>query len=126
MGDGPIKPSEQEEAVWSDQEMVIARDSFCGGCSVGFALASNPLSGSFCLSAAQRQRLVERQVQPTEFVGPLETAATGTVLDRFPAWKPVWWERDFVCLEHGHPSFLDHFGTIPLRSNSTESVEVTS
>ena len=124
--DGPIKPIEQEDSVWSDQEKEIARGSFWDGRSVGFALASNPHSGSFCLSAAQRQRLVESQAQPTEFVGPLETAATGTVLDHFPVWKPVWRERDFLCLEHGHPSFLGHLGTMPLRSASAESAEVKS
>ena len=124
--DGPIKPIEQEDSVWSDQEKEIARGSFWDGRSVGFALASNPHSGSFCLSAAQRQRLVESQAQPTEFVGPLETAATGTVLDHFPVWKPVWRERDFLCLEHGHPSFLGHLGTMPLRSASAESAEAKS
>ena len=124
--DGPIKQVEQEDAVWSDQEKEVARGTFWDGRSVGFAIASNPHSGSFCLSAAQRQRLVERQAQPTEFVGPLETAATGTVLDHFPIWKPVLRERDFLCLEHGHPSFLGHLGTMPLRSVSAESAEVKS
>ena len=124
--DGPIKPIEQEDAVWSDQEKEVARGTFWDGRSVGFAIASNPHSGSFCLSAAQRQRLVERQAQPTEFVGPLETAATGTVLEHFPIWKPVLRERDFLCLEHGHPSFLGHLGTMPLRSVSAEGAEVKS
>ena len=52
---------------------------------------------------------------PKLFVGPLETAATGTVLDQFPVLKPLWSDRDFFCLEHGHPSFLVHLGRMPLR-----------
>jgi len=122
--DGPIKPIEQQESVWSDEEKEVARGTFWDGRSVGFALASNPHSGSFCLSASQRQMLVERQAQPTEFVGPLETAATGTVLNHFPVWKPIWRERDFLCLEHGHPSFLCHLGAMPVRSASVQGAEV--
>ncbi len=114
--DGPIKRIEQKESVWSDQEKEVARENFWDGRSVGFTFASNPHSGSFCLSTAQRQRLVERKAQPTEFIGPLETAATGTVLNHFPIWKPVWRERDFLCLEHGHPSFLSHLGAMKLHS----------
>lgn len=122
--DGPIKRIEQKGSVWSDQEKEVARGTFWDGRSVGFAIASNPHSGSFCLSAAQRQRLVERQVQPTEFIGPLETAATGTVLNHFPVMKSVWSERDFLCLEHGHPSFLSHLGAMSLHSISAENADV--
>ena len=70
--------------------------------------------------------LVERQAQPTEFIGPLETAATGTVLNHFPVMKLVWRERDFLCLEHGHPSFLSCLGAMALRSASAEGAEVKS
>jgi len=114
--DGPIKPVEQQEAVWSDQEQEFARGTFWDGRSVGFAVASNPHSGSFCLSEVQRQAMVQRQSEfaPTTFVGPLETAATGTVLDHFPVLKPLWPERDFLWLEHGHPSFLNQLKRMPL------------
>ena len=122
--DGPTKPAEQQQPVWSDQEKEVARGSFWDGRSVGFAVASNPHSGSFCLSAAQRNMLVERQAQPTEFVGPLETAATGTVLKHFPVLKPIWRDRDFLCLEHGHPSFLAQVGALPMRSTSAARAEV--
>ena len=115
--DGPIKPLEQHEPVWSDQEEEFARGTFWDGRSIGFARASNPHSGSFCLSEKQRQILAEAQgdCDPKLFVGPLETAATGTVLDQFPVLKPLWSDRDFFCLEHGHPSFLAHLGRMPLR-----------
>jgi len=114
--DGPVKPVEQQEPVWADQEQEFARGTYWDGRSVGFAVASNPHSGSFCLSEVQRQLLLERAAEPTVFVGPLETAATGTVLGQFPVLKPVWAERDFLCLEHGHPSFLLHLERLPLRT----------
>ena len=115
--DGPIKPLGQHEPVWSDQEEEFARGTFWDGRSIGFARASNPHSGSFCLSEKQRQIVAEAQGgdDPQLFVGLLETAATGTVLDHFPVLKPLWADRDFLALEHGHPSFLVHLERMPLR-----------
>lgn len=115
--DGPVKPVGQETPVWSDQEQEQARGTYWDGRSVGFAEASNPHSGSFCLSEPQRQRLLASGAEPMEFVGPLETAATGTVLAQFPVWKTVWAERDFLWVEHGHPSFLLHLERLPVRSH---------
>ena len=120
--DGPVKPVEQPEPVWSAMEQELARGTYWDGRSVGFALASNPHSGSFCLSEPQRQLLLARNAEPMEFVGPLETAATGTVLGTFPVWKPVWQERDFLCVEHGHPSFLIHLGRLPLHQPEPQEV----
>jgi hypothetical protein len=114
--DGPVKPVGQEKQVWCDQEQELARGTYWDGRSVGFAEASNPHSGSFCLSEAQRQHLLTRNAEPVEFVGPLETAATGTVLSQFPVWKTVWAERDFLWVEHGHPSFLLHLQRLPVRA----------
>jgi len=42
-------------------------------------------------------------------------------LNHFPVLKPIWRERDFLCLEHGHPSFLSQVGSLPLRSASAAS-----
>lgn len=113
--DGPVRPVDQQAPVWVDEEQEVARGTYWDGRSVGFAQASNPHSGSFCLSEPQRQLLLERAAEPMEFVGPLETAATGTVLGQFPVLKPVWAQRDFLCLEHGHPSFLTQLSRLPLR-----------
>ena len=121
--DGPIKPSQQVEPVWSGQENEIARGTYWDGRSVGFAEASNPHSGSFCLSELQRQKLWHMNASPNEFVGPLETAATGTVWNHFPVWKTVWPDRDFLCLEHGHPSFLANLGKIPLHQSDFQAKE---
>lgn len=114
--DGPGKPVGQEKPVWSDQEQEQARGTYWDGRSVGFAEASNPHSGSFCLSESQRQLLLTSGAEPVDFVGPLETAATGTVLAKFPVWKTVWAERDFLWVEHGHPSFLEHLHRLPVRA----------
>ena len=121
--DGPVKPIEQDEPIWVDQEQQIARGTYWDGRSVGFALASNPHSGSFCLSERQRQHLIDQNAEPNTFVGPLETAATGTVWQHFPIWKPMWPDRDFLCVEHGHPSFLGGLATLPVRQGQNESGE---
>jgi hypothetical protein len=116
--DGPVKPLEQQAPVWAEQERELARGTFWDGRSVGFAEASNPHSGSFCLSEVQRRMLQESGAAPTPFVGPLETAATGTVLGRFPVLKPMWGDRDFLTVEHGHPSFLRHVSALTVRETA--------
>jgi hypothetical protein len=46
-------------------------------------------------------------------VGPLETAATLTVLHRYPVMKPSLECWKFLRVEHGHPSFLHYINTLP-------------
>ncbi|WP_137024837.1 hypothetical protein [Synechococcus sp. UW179A] len=123
--DGPIKIEEQFEPVWSKQEQESARGSYWDGRSVGFTEASNPHSGCFCLSEPQRQHWLARKLTPTEFVGPLETAATGTVWQHFPVLKPMWADRDFLCLEHGHPSFLASLGQMPVRRQDSPAQDLS-
>ena len=84
----------------------VASGAFCGGEVIHFDCASNPHSGSFSLSAVQRQQICTEKVVDDGFVGPLETVATFTVLQHFPVLKPAWSQRDFLALEHAHPSFL--------------------
>ena len=62
--DGPVKPIGQDEPVRVDHEQQIARGTYWDGRSVGFALASNPHSGSFCLSERQRQHLIDQNAEP--------------------------------------------------------------
>ena len=111
--DGPIKPEDQAEPVWASDEDVVANGRFWDGQELGFVQTSNPHSGSFCLSAPQLEQLRSAQWPPAQFVGPLETAATGTVLGHFPVLKPSWACRDFLTLEHGNPSFLSLLGELP-------------
>ena len=113
--DGPIKPEGQMQPVWASDEAVVANGRFWDGQELSFVEASNPHSGSFCVSALQLEQLRSAAWPPPPFVGPLETAATGTLLGRFPVLKPSWACRDFLTLEHGNPSFLGLLNQLPPR-----------
>ena len=113
--DGPIKPLKQTEPVWASDEVIQTRVQFWDGQEISFVEASNPHSGSFCVSAPQLERLRAAPWPPETFVGPLETAATGTVRDHFPVLKPSWACREFLTLEHGNPSFLQALNAFPQR-----------
>jgi hypothetical protein len=114
--DGPIKPVSQSEPVWVSDETVMARGRFWDGQEIDFVEASNPHSGSFCISAPQLELLKDAPWPPAEFVGPLETAATGTILGSFPVLKASWSCREFLTIEHGNPSFLRLLGQLPRRT----------
>ena len=113
--DGPIKSEGQAEPVWASEEQVVANGRFWDGQELSFVQASNPHSGSFCVSAPQLDKLRFAPWPPATFVGPLETAATGTVFDHFPVLKPSWACREFLSLEHGNPSFLALLNELPRR-----------
>ena len=102
--DGPIDvavlPEHQQPAEH------VASGHFAAGPLIQFDRASNPHSGSFCCSAPQRQQIQALGVADSGFIGPLETVATYTLLQHFPVMKPSWEQRDFLLLEHAHPSFL--------------------
>ena len=89
-----------------------------GGPKVTFCKALNPHSGSFCVTADQLKVLQRSDWPPPTFVGPLETAATGTILRQFPVLKTAWSCRDFLVLEHGNPSFLSLLNQLPRREES--------
>ena len=102
--DGPINlealPEHQKPSV------QFAVGCFDGIRKIYFDLASNPHSGSFCCSAEQRRTILSLGISDEGFVGPLETVATFTMLEHLPVMKPSWLHRDFLLLEHSHPSFL--------------------
>ena len=102
--DGPIDstvlPEHQQPAA------SVAQGQFWDGQTIAFDRASNPHSGCFALSAAQRRRLSHQQLPGDGFIGPLETVATFTVLEHWPVMKSSWPQRDFLLIEHAHPSFL--------------------
>jgi len=102
--DGPIEPTALPAHQQPAEE--VAAGSFDGQQRIVFDCASNPHSGSFCCSAQQRQRIRAAGVADEGFIGPLETVATGTMLQHLPVFKPSWPHRDFLLLEHAHPSFL--------------------
>lgn len=114
--DGPIKPLGFADPVWASDEEEIAQGRFWDGKEIAFVKASNPHSGSFCLSAPQLLELRTKPWPPPMFVGPLETAATGTVLQHFSVLKTSWAHRYFLTLEHGNPSFLFALKDLPRRN----------
>lgn len=115
--DGPIKSQGQAEPVWASDEAVVASGRFWDGQEFSFVESSNPHSGSFCVSAPQLEKLRRAAWPPTNFISPLETAATGTVLGSFTVLKPSWACREFLTLEHSDPSFLGRLGELPCREH---------
>jgi hypothetical protein len=111
--DGPLHPDLVRN--YQEPREHVARGTFWDGHAVSFDVASNPHSGSFALSRAQLDVLRRKGVADSGFVGPLETVATYTVLQHFQVWKPSWACRDFLAIEHGHPSFLYWRSRLPRR-----------
>lgn len=109
--DGPLKESFIRRFTSPQKEAV--RGTFMGH-EVCFDISDNPHSGSFCLSRSMVQHLRQQQLPRKGFSGPLETAATLTVLQFFPILKPSRQHAAFLEIEHGHTSFLNYFGTLPL------------
>jgi hypothetical protein len=68
--------------------------------------------------------LLRKHNLPTEgFIGPLETAATLTVLQHFPVLKPTIRQRNFLWVEHGHPSYEGYLNLFPRCSTAASSPE---
>lgn len=113
--DGPIKPIDQVEPVWADDELVREKLQYRDGQEIHFSEVANPHSGSFCISRPQLEQLRTASWPPNTFIGPLETAATGVVRDHFRVLKPSISCREFLTLEHANPSFLETLTTLPQR-----------
>ena len=103
--------------MWASDEVVVANGRFWDSQELVFVKASNPHSSSFCLSAPQLEQVRSAKWPPAQYVGPLESAATGTVMGYFPVLKPSWACRDFLTLEHGNLSFLRLLNELPQRSH---------
>ncbi len=90
-----------------------AKGLYGGDQQVHFDLTNNPHSGCFVVSAQQAKELSQEELPREGFVGPLETAATLTVLHRYPVMKPSLEHWQFLQLEHAHPSFLGYLNSFP-------------
>jgi hypothetical protein len=110
MVDGPLSPSFIGQ--FSQPQANVANGQFHGIENVSFDITDNPHSGTFCLSQTQAALLRDSELPRDGFVGPLETAATLTVLHRFPVMKPSRECWRFLRVEHGHPSFLHYINTL--------------
>lgn len=104
--DGPLRP--QAIKRFYQPEDNVARGRFDDGQTVVFDLSANPHSGMFCINTDQIKWLRRHNLPRSGFIGPLETAATLTVMQYFVVLKPSLAQRDFLWVEHGHPSFLSY------------------
>lgn len=109
--DGP--PSKKAIENFIKPKKDVAEGDF-KGYHVSFDIAVNPHSGTFCLSLPQATRLRNKSLPKSGFAGPLETAATYTVMKYFPILKSSKRNINFFEIEHAHPSFLDHFRSFPV------------
>lgn len=114
MVDGPLDPGFIGQ--FAQPQTNVANGQFRGVETVSFDIASNPHSGTFCVSQQQAQQLQTAELPREGFVGPLETAATLTVLHRYPVMKPSVECWKFLRVEHGHPSFLHYINKLPHQS----------
>ena len=94
--------------IWSDEEKSKLKYISRNGEEVNWVKTTNPHSGVFVLNKKQVEYLRNQKWPPKEFIGPLETAATGTVLDHFDVLKTDHNNRRFLCIKHGNPSFLGY------------------
>jgi hypothetical protein len=84
----------------------VAKGRFLARELVEFDLADNPHSGCFAISEQQRAHLQKQTLPLDGFIGPLESAATLTVLAHWPIMKPSWHQANFLQIEHAHRSFV--------------------
>ena len=109
--DGPIDP--QYLSQFMEPRINAAKGLYGGREMVNFDLTSNPHSGCFVVSAQQADELSKQPLPRKGFIGPLETAATLTVLHRYPVMKPSIKHWQFLQVEHGHPSFRSYLNSLP-------------
>lgn len=117
--DGPLRPD--FIGRFTTPQPAVARGRFRGGEDVCFDRTANPHAGLFCVSGPQLEQLRRAELPREGFVGPLETAATLTVLAHFPVLKPSLAQRDFLWIEHGHPSFQNYVDQLPRQQDRSAS-----
>ncbi len=109
--DGPLRDG--FIGRFTQPQAGVGRGRFWDGQEVVFDRTANPHAGLFCLSRPQLERLRRETLPRDGFVGPLETAATLTALRYFPVLKPALEQRQFLWVEHGHPSFQIYARRLP-------------
>lgn len=110
--DGDLRPPALHPHT-PDLPPQLAHCRFPWGETLELAIPANPHAGSFCLSRNQVKQLRSLPLPDEGFVGPLETAATLTVLQHFPVLKPLPQQWRGLAVEHGHPAFRRLQGQLP-------------
>lgn len=96
-------------------ESNVAQGKYLGKYDVSFDIATNPHAGTFTINSQQHKLLQGKTLPRNGFISQLETAATLTVLEHFQILKPSLNDREFLMIEHGHPSFTHHLNRLPHR-----------
>ena len=110
--DGPLRDGFIQEFCTPMADRVIG--SFGNGPPIHFEVPTNPHAGCFCLSRLQVERLRGLPLAEEGFVGPLETAATLTVLQHLEVLKPSLPHWRFLNVEHAHAAFLGYLDRFPI------------
>jgi hypothetical protein len=79
------------------------------GRTISFRRASNPHAGCWFLTQAQMKRFAAAahfMDKQSTFIGPLESAATLSLLRSFPIYKPALDCADFLEIEHQDDRFM--------------------
>ncbi len=117
--DGPLRDGFISQ--FTQPKAAFGRGRFWDGQELVFDRTANPHAGLFCLSGTQLERLRQETLPRDGFIGPLETAATLTVLRYFPVLKPALAQRQFLWVEHGHPSFQEYASRWPPAGTTASS-----
>lgn len=97
-------------AAYQDLDDTPELASWFLGQPLTFRRPSNPHAGCFFLNARQMQRWAARSDfldRATDFIGPLESAATLGVLRAFRIYKPSLENANFLEIEHHGTAFID-------------------
>ncbi len=112
--DGPLRPG--ATSAFQDVTELHELTGEVLGSRVVFQRSTNPHSGSFFLNAPQmatwaaKPHFLDRD---TNFIGPLESAATLGVMRTFRVYKPVAENASFLELEHSGTGFLSKIRPAP-------------
>jgi len=110
--DGPLRDGFIHR--FCEPKLGVARGTYKGQQEIVFDQSNNPHAGLFCISGQQAAELAKLTQPKDGFIGPLETAATLTVLQKYVVLKPSWQDRYFLWVEHGHPSFQGYSKSWPM------------
>lgn len=111
--DGPNRGSAL--AFWPDREAMKLMGQFLGE-TIAFERAINPHSGCFFLNQTQVQMLIQHPCfldGDTSFVGPLESAASLSLMKVFRVYKPAADYAHFLEIRHHPANFLRHLNFAP-------------
>jgi len=105
--DGPL--SSQQSGPWSNDRGPKTLTGRVLGRTISFRRASNPHAGCWFLTQAQMKRFAAAahfMDKQSTFIGPLESAATLSLLRSFPIYKPALDCADFLEIEHQDDRFM--------------------